>query len=383
MKIRFRVIALALAAQFLSVAGMAAEIKIGVAEALTGNASQYGVSIRKGFELAMSEVNSNGGINGAKVSLVIEDEQGRKEEAINVFKKLIFRDKVLMLFGPTLSNSAQASDPVAQSAKVVVFGTSNTADGITSIGNYVFRNSVTEADILPVTLKVAAQKTGVKTVAVFYGNDDIFTKSGYDNFVKALQALKIPITTTETFAKGDVDFKPQLTKMKASNPDAIVLSALVAEGAPIMVQARQLGITLPFIGGNGMNSPRVFDLAKNNSDNLWVGSPWSVENPATENKRFIAAYQKAHRTLPDQFAAQAYDGMYIVAQALKKIKLTGKLEADRRTLRDVLPSVQWTGATGPFKFRQVIGRDGKPAGYDAVQTAIVMVTRNNKYVIQK
>jgi branched-chain amino acid transport system substrate-binding protein len=383
MKIRFRVIALALAAQFLSVAGMAAEIKIGVAEALTGNASQYGVSIRKGFELAMSEVNSNGGINGAKVSLVIEDEQGRKEEAINVFKKLIFRDKVLMLFGPTLSNSAQASDPVAQSAKVVVFGTSNTADGITSIGNYVFRNSVTEADILPVTLKVAAQKTGVKTVAVFYGNDDIFTKSGYDNFVKALQALKIPITTTETFAKGDVDFKPQLTKMKASNPDAIVLSALVAEGAPIMVQARQLGITLPFIGGNGMNSPRVFDLAKNNSDNLWVGSPWSVENPAAENKRFIAAYQKAHGTLPDQFAAQAYDGMYIVAQALKKIKLTGKLEADRRTLRDVLPSVQWTGATGPFKFRQVIGRDGKPAGYDAVQTAIVMVTRNNKYVIQK
>jgi branched-chain amino acid transport system substrate-binding protein len=383
MKIRFRVIALALAAQFLSVAGMAAEIKIGVAEALTGNASQYGVSIRKGFELAMSEVNSNGGINGAKVSLVIEDEQGRKEEAINVFKKLIFRDKVLMLFGPTLSNSAQASDPVAQSAKVVVFGTSNTADGITSIGNYVFRNSVTEADILPVTLKVAAQKTGVKTVAVFYGNDDIFTKSGYDNFVKALQALKIPITTTETFAKGDVDFKPQLTKMKASNPDAIVLSALVAEGAPIMVQARQLGITLPFIGGNGMNSPRVFDLAKNNSDNLWVGSPWSVENPAAENKRFIAAYQKAHGTLPDQFAAQAYDGMYIVAQALKKIKLTGKLEADRRTLRDILPSVQWTGATGPFKFRQVIGRDGKPAGYDAVQTAIVMVTRNNKYVIQK
>jgi branched-chain amino acid transport system substrate-binding protein len=383
MKIRFRVIALALAAQFLGVAGMAAEIKIGVAEALTGNASQYGVSIRKGFELAMSEVNSNGGINGAKVSLVIEDEQGRKEEAINVFKKLIFRDKVLMLFGPTLSNSAQASDPVAQSAKVVVFGTSNTADGITSIGNYVFRNSVTEADILPVTLKVAAQKTGVKTVAVFYGNDDIFTKSGYDNFVKALQALKIPITTTETFAKGDVDFKPQLTKMKASNPDAIVLSALVAEGAPIMVQARQLGITLPFIGGNGMNSPRVFDLAKNNSDNLWVGSPWSVENPAAENKRFIAAYQKAHGTLPDQFAAQAYDGMYIVAQALKKIKLTGKLEADRRTLRDVLPSVQWTGATGPFKFRQVIGRDGKPAGYDAVQTAIVMVTRNNKYVIQK
>ena len=103
--------------------------------------------------LALSEINGRGGINGQKIELVVEDEQGKKEEAINVFKKLIFQDKVLMLFGPTLSNSAQASDPVAQAAKVVVFGTSNTADGITSIGNYVFRNSVTEADILPVTLE--------------------------------------------------------------------------------------------------------------------------------------------------------------------------------------------------------------------------------------
>jgi branched-chain amino acid transport system substrate-binding protein len=363
--------------------GLAAEIKLGAAEALTGNAAQYGVPIRKGFDLALGEINAGGGINGAKIVLVVEDEQGKKEEAINVFKKLIFRDKVLMLFGPTLSNSAQASNPVAQGAKVVVFGTSNTADGITSIGNYVFRNSVTEADILPVTLKMAAQKTGFKKVAVLYGNDDIFTKSGYDNFKKALQDLNIPVTTTETFAKGDVDFKPQLTKIKASNPDAIVLSALVAEGAPVMVQARQLGIALPFIGGNGMNSPRVFDLAKDNSDNLWVGSPWSLENPAAENKRFITAYQKAHSTLPDQFAAQAYDAMYVVAQALKKIKITGKIELDRAAVRDTLPAVQWTGATGAFKFRQVPGRDGKPAGYDAVQTAIVMVTKANQYVIQK
>lgn len=361
----------------------AAELKIGVAEALTGNAAQYGVPIRKGFELAVGEINAAGGINGHKIELVIEDEQGKKEEAINVFKKLIFQGKVLMLFGPTLSNSAQASDPVAQGAKVVVFGTSNTADGITSIGNYVFRNSVTEADILPVTLKVAAQKAGLKKVAVLYGNDDIFTKSGYDNFVKALGALKIPVTTTETFAKGDVDFKPQLTKIKASNPDAVVLSALVAEGAPIMVQARQLAITAPFIGGNGMNSPRIFELAKDNSDNLWVGSPWSVENPAPENKRFMAAYQKAYGGLPDQFAAQAYDAMYIAAQALKKIKITGKLDSERKALRDALPAVQWTGATGPFKFRQVTGRDGKPAGYDAVQTAIVMMTKGNQYVIQK
>ena len=360
-----------------------AEIKIGVAEALTGNAAQYGVPIRKGFELAVGEINGAGGINGKRIELVIEDEQGKKEEAINVFKKLIFQDKVLMLFGPTLSNSAQASDPVAQANKVVVFGTSNTADGITSIGNYVFRSSVTEADIVPVTLKVAAQKNGLKKVAVLYGNDDAFTKSGYDNFRKALEAAKIPVTTTESFAKGDVDFKPQLTKIKASNPDAVVLVALVAEGSSIMVQARQLGIALPFLTGNGMNSPKIFELAKDSADNLWIGSPWSLENLSAENKKFIAAFQKVHNALPDQFAAQAYDAMYIVSQALTKVKLSGKLEADRQALRDALPATQFTGATGPFKFRQVTDKSGKPAGYDAVQTAIVSVTKGNQYVIQK
>jgi len=367
----------------LSASPAPAQIKIGVAEALTGNAAQYGVPIRRGFELAASEINGSGGINGQKIELFIEDEQGKKEEAINVFKKLIFQDRVLMLFGPTLSNSAQASDPVAQGAKIVVFGTSNTADGITSIGNYVFRNSVTEADIVPVTLKVASEKAGLKKVAVLYGNDDAFTKSGYDNFKKALEAAKIPVIATETFAKGDVDFKPQLTKIKAGQPDAVVLSALVAEGGPIMVQARQLGLTVPFIGGNGMNSPKFFDLAKGSSDNLWVGSPWSVEGPAAENKKFIAAYQKAHNSLPDQFAAQAYDAMYIVTQALKKLKLSNKLESDRAALRDALPAVQFSGATGPFKFRQIAGKDGKPAGYDAVQTAIVSVTKGDRYVIQK
>jgi branched-chain amino acid transport system substrate-binding protein len=361
----------------------AADIKIGVAEALTGNASQYGVPIRKGFDLAAREINASGGINGLKLELIIEDEQGKKEEAINVFKKLIFQDKALMLFGPTLSNSAQASDPVAQAAKIVVFGTSNTADGITSIGNYVFRNSVTEADIVPVTLKVAARRTGLKKVAVLYGNDDAFTKSGYDNFTKALQNLKIPVMTTETFAKGDVDFKPQLTKIKASHADAIVLLALVAEGAPIMVQARQLGIALPFVSGNGMNSPRLFELAKNSSDNLWVGSPWSVASQVPKNNRFIAAYQKAYSMMPDQFAAQAFDAMFIAGQALKNIKLTGKLEADRGALREVLPTIQWSGATGPFKFRQIADRNGKPAGYDAVQPAIVMMTKDNRYVIQE
>lgn len=373
----------ALVATGMVAAAHAADLKIGVAEALSGGAAQYGAAIKNGFQLAADEINAAGGINGNKLVLQVEDEQGKKEEAINVFKKLIFQDKVLMVFGPTLSNSAQAADPIAQAGKTVAFGTSNTADGITSIGDFIFRNSVTEADVLPETIKVAAKHTGIKKVAVLYGNDDVFTKSGYDNFKKALEDLKIPVTTTETFAKGDVDFKAQLTKIKASKPDAIVLSALIAEGAPIMVQARQLGINVPFIGGNGMNSVKVFDLAKGSSDGLWVGSPWSIENNTPTNTKFIGAYKAKYNVAPDQFAAQAYDAMYIAAGAIKNVKISGNLEADRKALRDALPKVTHEGATGKFAFRQAMGKNGKPAGYDAQQAPIVSVTKGGKYVIEK
>ena len=380
--VRATLVALAAAAS-LSPALAAEPIKIGVAEALSGGAAQYGISIRNGFQMAADEINAAGGVNGSKLELVIEDEQGKKDEAINAFKKLIFQDKALMLFGPTLSNSAAAADPIAQASKIVVFGTSNTADGITTIGDHVFRNSVTEADVLPVTIRVASKVAKVKKVAVLYGNDDVFTKSGYDAFKKALDDQKMPVTTTETFAKGDVDFKAQLTKIKATNPDAIVLSALIAEGAPIMVQARQLGLNVPFIGGNGMNSVKVFDLAKGASDGLWVGSPWSIENRTPANNSFIIAYTKKYSAPPDQFAAQAYDAMHIATEALKKVKLSGDLAKDREAVQAALPGVKWTGATGSFAFRRVTDKAGKPAGYDANQEAIVSTTRGKNYEIEK
>jgi branched-chain amino acid transport system substrate-binding protein len=150
-----------------------------------------------------------------------------------------------------------------------------------------------------------------------------------------------------------------------------------------MVQARQLGIDLPVIGGNGMNSVKIFDLAKEKSDNLWVGSPWALGSQTKENQHFVVGYTQKYKSAPDQFGAQAYDAMNIVAAALAKIKLSGNLDADRQALRAALPTVTHTGATGDFKFRQALTKDGKPAGYDAQQAAIVSVTKAGKYSIEK
>jgi len=374
------------AAALLLAAGLAcaqaADIRIGAAQALTGGAAQYGNNIRNGLQLALDEINAAGGVNGNKLVLLIEDEQTKKEEAINVFRKLIFKDKVLMVFGPTLSNGALAAHPIAQGAKTVALATSNTIDGITDPGNYIFRTSVTEAAVIPTTVKVAHEKLGLKKVAVMYGNNDALSKGGYDVFKKALQDQHIEVTATETFATGDVDFKAQLTKIKGTNPDAVVLSALIAEAGPIVAQARQLGLTMPFVGGNGLNNPKLFELAPGAaSDNIWVGGPWSLDNAAAENTKFIAAYKARYNTNPDQFAAQAYDAMYIAAAALKNVRFTGDLAADRAALRDALAAVQWTGATGHFKFVQIKNKAGQLAGYDASQTPIVSVTKSGKYNI--
>ena len=367
----------------LSSAALAADIKLGVAEALTGPAAKYGVAIKNGFTLASEEINAKGGVNGDKLALVIEDEQGKKEEAINVFKKLICQDKVLAVFGPTLSNSAFAADPIANAAKVVVFGTSNTADGITAMGPFTFRNSVMEADVLPVTVKAAVKHFGIKKVAVIYGNDDAFTKSGYDVFKATLEQQKIPVTTTEAYAKGDVDLKAQLTKIKAGNPDAIVCSCLAEEAANIILQTRALGMKQPFIGGNGLNSPKLFEIAKDAGDNTLMGSPWSAENQTPANKAFIAAYKAKFGSDPDQFAAQAYDAMYIMADAIKSVKLSGNLAKDRDAVRAALPAVKIDGATGKFAFRAAPAVAGKQVGFDADQEAIVNIAKGGKFVLLK
>ncbi len=370
-------------ALIISMASLAGEIRIGLTEALTGPASQYGTPIHNGFILAQEEINAKGGISGNKIVLIEEDEHGKKEEAINVYKKLIFQDKVLMIFGPTLSNSMFAAGPVANAAHVVAFGTSNTASGITDIGPYVFRSSPMEADVVPVTLKAAIRHLNIHKVGIIYGNDDAFTKSGYDVFKQALEDQHIPVVDTETYSKGDVDFKAQLTKLKAADPDVIICPCLSEEGSNILLQARALGIKLSFIGGNGFNSPKLVEIAKTAAEGTIVGSPWFDGNPSVQNQHFIAAYRKKFGTDPNQFSAQGYDALFILAEALKKIKLTGNLEQDRQALRDALPDVQIDGATGKFAFRPAPPHNGKPGGYDANQTPFVYIVKNGKFVLLK
>lgn len=351
--------------------GPVKQVKLGVVFSLTGDAQIYGGPQKNGVQLAIDEINAGGLIPGIQLTPVFEDDGSKKDQGITVFDKLIKSDNVIAIVGPTLSNTALATDPVAQQAGVPVLGVSNTAGGITDIGNFIFRDSLAETQVIPLTIKQAKDKLGLKKVAVLYGNDDAFTKAGYDAFKKALDDNGIQIASTQTFAKGDSDFSAQLTAIKGSNPDAIVVSALINEATQIVTQARQLGIKATIIGGNGFNSPALIKNAKQAADGVVVGAAWNSSNDLPENQKFIQAYTAKFNTAPDQFAAQAYSGVYILAAALK----AAGPNVDRKSLRDALAAVQRVPTPlGPFSFT---------AGRDADHPPVILIVKDGAFQVLK
>ncbi|TMA89932.1 MAG: ABC transporter substrate-binding protein [Deltaproteobacteria bacterium] len=288
---------------------------IGAALSLTGAAASYGALQRAGIQAGVEQVNGGG---GPKLNVLIEDDASTKEQGITVFQKFINRDRVSAVLGPTLSNTASAADPLAQQAKVPVLAISNTAPtGITDIGNYIWRDSLTEAQVIPGAFKKAQEKLNFKTAGVLYGNDDVFTKAGYDVMQKALADLAVKVLGTQTFAKPDRDYNAQLTALIGLKPDVLVVSALADNASSIVAQARQRGWTGPILGGNGFNSPAFIKNAGAAAEGVMVGTSWNSLSQDPANQKFLEAMKKGGVN-PDQFSAQAYTGVIILAEAIKQ-----------------------------------------------------------------
>ncbi len=317
--------------------------KFGVISYITGAGAAYGEAITNGFNLAVKEINAQGDVN---IELVVEDSAGKQEQALSAGQKLMSDDEIVALLGPTLSTEFNVVAPEADLNGISIIGTSTTAEGIPQIGDYVFRNSIPEALAIPAAMEKLISKIDAKKVAIIYGNDDVFTKSGFDTMKKEAEEMGLEIVTIETFQKGQSDYNAQLTKIKSLNPDFILASALYNEGAVIMDQARKMGITIPFVGGNGFNSPQVIEIAGEAANGLVVATPWFGESTDQKVVDFNAKYEAEYGKLPDQFAAQAYDAMYIYAEALKKAG-----EADRELFREALAETKdFEGILGNFSF---------------------------------
>ncbi len=340
------VIAAAAAIALAGPARAADPVPVGAVEILTGPNAAYGTAIKAGLDLALDAINAKGMLGGRPIALTVEDSGGTKDGAINAARKLIGRDKVVAIIGPTISNEMFAVGPVTNGRGIPTIGTSTTANGITAIGPFIFRTSMPESDVIPVTMKKAAAR-GAKTIALLYANDDAFSKSGFTVMQDAAPKAGLQIVATESFGSKDTDFSAQLTKIKALKPDAVGISALVEPVSGVLLQARTLGFgpeTL-FVGGNGSNSPKLAQIAGAAAEGMLVGSPWFVAKPDAANQAFVTAFQARYGKLPDQFAAQAYDTLFILAEAIDRAG-----EADPAKIRDALTQTKHSGAMGPFTF---------------------------------
>ncbi len=346
-----RLVTMACVLVLLTAPALAQPVPVGAIEILSGPAAAYGTAIRAGLELALDRINRKGVLGGRKIALQVEDSGGAKDQAINAARRLIGRGHVVAIIGPTLSNEMFAVGPVTNGRGIPTIGTSTTAEGITAIGPSIFRTSLPEADVLPVTM-AAAKARGVKTIALLYANDDAFSKSGFDAMQAAAKRAGLDVLATESFGSRDSDFSAQLTKVRALNPDAVGVSALVEPTAGVLLQARQLGFDkrTQFIGGNGSNSPKLGEIAGAAADGLIVGSPWALAKTDPANQAFVAAFTAKAGHPPDQFAAQAYDTMGILADAIDR---AGK--AEPAAVGAALLQTKYDGVTGPFAFTP--GRD--------------------------
>lgn len=341
--------------------------KIGVISYLTGNGAAYGEAITNGFKMAMEELNeANKG--KLKIELLIEDSAGKREQALNAAQKLINSDNVVGILGPTLSSEMFVVGPVAEQAGVPIMGTSTTAQGIPELGEYVFRNALPESLAIPAAIKKAVDKFGIKKVALIYGQDDDFTKSGFETMEATAKELGLEILKIEKYATGDTDFSAQLTNIQAANPDAIFASSLYKEGGLILDQARKMGLDVPVVGGNGFNSPQVIEQAGEAAEGVIVASPWFPEREMESVQEFVKKFEAKYGKKPDQFAAQAYDALYIMAQAM----LDAGGADDRDALREALANIKdFDGVTGKFSFDEV----GNP-----VMEPVVLTIEGGKFI---
>lgn len=295
-------------------------IPIGVAVAQTSNVSLLGQEQVIGAKLAQEYFNDQGGVDGTPIEVVLQDVAGDEQGAINAFNTLINQDKVVGIVGPTLSQQAFAADPVADRAGVPVLGPSNTAQGIPQIGEYVARVSAPVAVVAPNAVDAAlAKKPEIEKVAVFYAQNDAFSKSETETFQQTVKDKGLDLVTVQKFQTTDTDFQTQATAAMNLDPDLVIISGLAADGGNLVKQLRELGYEGLIIGGNGLNTSNVFPVCQAQCDGVLIAQAYSPELESELNQVFREAYRAQNQQDPPQFTAQAFTGVQVFVEALQRL----------------------------------------------------------------
>ena len=350
--------------------GLPEEIPIGVALPLTGPVGSGGLLVKDALELALEEINQSSLLGGARLKLIIEDSQSAAEGAVAAYNKLIHRDGVSIIIGPFTSSATREAFPIAQQNQVVAISPTSAAHGLSAIGDFLFRASLTVDWLIPGGVEATHEKLGYQRVATIFQHGDVFSQNSDAVIAEALHQNGIKVLITESFQVGQTDFSDILTRIKESNPDAIFLSALpITEAADILIQSRQLGIPaeVPFIANLTLTISEI-QRAGAAAEGAISFTAWSSTADTPGNRAFVENYMMKYDTEPNAFTAQSYATVHILAKAIADAQ-----SIDSSAIRDAMANIR--------DLDTILGKFSFDANGDGIYNPVILIVRNGKFEV--
>ena len=349
-------------------------ITLGSVTTNSGTAAAYGEAEVKGFELAVSEINAKGGINGKKVKLESMDDKGDATEASNAYNKLAGDNNVLAVAGPTISATTAAVAPLADQSKLVTIAPAATSDSIET-GNYLFRTCFKDSYQGEVAARFAAENLKVKKVAVLYGTGDPYSSGVGEAFAKAAEKLGLEVVDKESSSSADdTEYSAQLQKIQASGAELLYAPYYYSVAGPYIIpQARSVGFEGYVMGPDGYDGLKLTGDKSQYNKTYYTTHYSADDNTNTKVQDFIKSYKSKNNAEPNTFAALGYDTIYMIKQAIEK---AGE-NATREDVRNAVAGMTFDGVTGKFTMDKsgsptksvtvLEMKDGKPVYNTTVQ----------------
>lgn len=340
-------------------------IKVGANFELTGGVASFGQSSVNGIKLAFEEVNKNGGVLGKQLELVTADNKSDASESTLAATKLVTQDKVVALLGPVTSTNSLAAVPVAQDNKIPMVTPTATNPKVTvtedgKLNDYIFRSCFIDPFQGTVMANFASNELKAKTAAVYIDNASDYAKGLAQFFEESFVKNGGQIVSKEAYVAQDTDFKATLTRIKAQNPDVIYVPGYYEEVGKIVKQGRELGITVPFMGGDGWDAPQTVEIAgAANLNNTYFSNHYSAQDPAPEIQNFVKAYQEKYNAVPDALAALGYDAANLLIDAMKRAN-----SVDPAKIRDTLEQTK--------DYKAVSGTLSLDENHNPVKAAVII-----------
>lgn len=340
------------------------ELVIGVYGSLTGGDATFGQSTKAGVEVALKELadSKQGKVGGLPVRVVAEDDQGKAEEAATVVQKLINQDQVVCVVGEVASSRSIAAAPICQAAGVPMISPSSTNPKVTQVGDYIFRMCFLDDFQGETMARFALGNLGLKRVAILKDVKSDYSVGLAQYFTDAFTGGGGKIVAEQAYQAGEQDFSAYLTAIKARKPDAIFIPGYYTEVGLIARKARELGITVPLLGGDGWESEKLLEIGGESLNGAYYSNHWALDKPDTLLQGFLNAYRAQFKSDPDAIGGLAYDAARVLFASMNKLAAddpktfaglasskagTPERKAAEAKLRDIIAATKdYAGVTG-------------------------------------